>query len=230
LIDDFFSESIEDSKTFEENTKGDDMIYESDNEDENELSEVVCETFFKRDQADFHEPLKSKEPDWTHNQTTMFLNKYCENTNIPTVANKMADMIVDYEISQAISIENEDDFEIDDEIITEDEFLRNIDLELDKEESCEYQENTDDDLINRPCSEPDECDIEEQLQDIADTHENPTEELFSNLDVIFNPSEDQCQLLANKASDQAKEIMSKMEKNCVAPGEQGSFNNWGDDV
>ena len=86
----------------------------------------------------------------------MFLNKYCENTNIPTVANKMADMIVDYETSQAISIENEDDFEIDDEIITEDKFLRNIDLELDKEESNEYQENADDGLINHPCSEPDE--------------------------------------------------------------------------
>ena len=57
----------------------------------------------------------------------MFLNKYCEDTNITSVANKLADIIVDYETSQTIRIENEDEFEVDDEIITEDEFLRNID-------------------------------------------------------------------------------------------------------
>jgi hypothetical protein len=37
-------------------------------------------------------------------------------------------------------------------------------------------------------------------------------------------------MLAHKASDQVKEIMSKMEKICIAPGEEGVFNNRGDDV
>ena len=46
------------------------------------------------------------------------MNKYCEDTNIPTVANRVADIIVDYESNREILIENEDDFEMDDELST----------------------------------------------------------------------------------------------------------------
>jgi hypothetical protein len=157
LIDDFFEESIQDTNNFEDITRedGDEMIYESYEEEENDVSEGVCDIYFKRDQTDSHEPLKSTENKMTHNQTTMFLNKYCEDTNITSVANKLADIIVDYETSQTIRIENEDDFEVDDEIITEDEFLRNIDQELDNEESNKDQENLNVDLIDLPSSEPD---------------------------------------------------------------------------
>ena len=37
-----------------------------------------------------------------------------------------------YEINKGISVENEDDFDIDDEVITEEEFLKNVDEELDR--------------------------------------------------------------------------------------------------
>ena len=49
-------------------------------------------------------------------QTTMFMNKYC-------VANTLEDMNVDYEMVQKVSIEDDCDFEVDDEIVTEDFFF-----------------------------------------------------------------------------------------------------------
>jgi hypothetical protein len=152
LIDDFFSDSIQATAEFEASTKGDALLYQSDEEDEEEIPKDVCETFFKVDQNAPHEPLKATETDWTHNQTTMFLNKYSENTNIASVANKFADIIVDYETNQQIIIENEDDFEIDYEIIPEDEFLRNVEQELDIEYSNQHQEQEDRGKINLSCS------------------------------------------------------------------------------
>ena len=56
-------------------------------------------------------------------QTTVFMNKYCEDPNLPSVANKLADMIVDFEIASKIPIEDDSDFEIDDEIVSEEQFL-----------------------------------------------------------------------------------------------------------
>ena len=133
LIDDFFAESLEATKNFESITKEDDVIYLSDEEDTTNV-ESNSETFFNSDiDESFQHSSTSDETGWTHNQTTMFLNKYCENINLPSVANKMADIIVDYETSKQIPIENEDDFDVDEEIITEEEFLRNVDQELDKE-------------------------------------------------------------------------------------------------
>ena len=71
--------------------------------------------------------------------SVMFLNKYSESTYLSSVADKMADIIIDYETNRDIPVENEDDFEIDDEIITEEEFLRNVDEEMDNEEITKKQ-------------------------------------------------------------------------------------------
>ena len=54
--------------------------------------------------------------------------------------------------------------------------------------------------------------------------------LVTNLDMLFNPSEDQSQLLADKANQHAKSAVEKMEKMCVAPGETGEFQNWNEDL
>ena len=59
-------------------------------------------------------------------QTTMFFNKYSEDTEIPTVANRLADAIVEYEVSMSIPFNQINDEQIDDEVITEEEFLKNV--------------------------------------------------------------------------------------------------------
>ena len=48
--------------------------------------------------------------------------------------------------------------------------------------------------------------------------------------MMFSPSEDQSKLIAERSARQANNIMKKMEKLSVAPGEDGTFNNWGEDV
>ena len=111
LIDDSQSESIADSLNFENNTTEDGQENIS-NEEEDQIADEVSEIYFKGNEIDSHEPLKSAENNWTHNQTTMFLNKYSENTNITSVANKMADIIVDYETNRNIPVENEDDLKL----------------------------------------------------------------------------------------------------------------------
>ena len=218
LMDSFFSDSIEASKEFQSNTR--EELYESDDNEENEENNAsmdVCESYFKDDTTEYMEPQNLNDADWTHNQTTMFLNKYCENTNIPSVANKMADIIIDYEINQGISIEKEDDFEIDDEVITEEEFLRNVELDRD-------EEVVDAGSIRRSSSSENELDIQDSLPTRAN------DEIVSNLDMFVSPSEEQSQTLSDEANKEVKNIMSKMEKMCVAPGEGGGFNNWGDDI
>ena len=170
LIDNFIDHSKAASKEFEDNTKTDNDIYQSDEEEfqtpdniselrDDLLSDDINEIFF--DKTQHFEPNKSTEGEWTHNQTTMFLNKYCEDPNIPTVANRVADIIVDYESHKEIRIQNEDDFEIDDEIINEEEFLKHLDEELDsmfdnnpyqeqlsdEQESTDFEEQTKEDYI-----------------------------------------------------------------------------------
>ena len=54
------------------------------------------------------------------------MNKYCEDTSLPTVANQLAEMIVEYETKNKIPIKDDCDFEVDDEIVTEEEFLYHI--------------------------------------------------------------------------------------------------------
>ena len=80
------------------------------------------------------EPCKQDEKVDDQEKTTMFLNKYCEDTSIPSVANKLADTIIQYEINQHIPFLSRNDDQIDDEVIGEEEFLKNEDEEIDAQD------------------------------------------------------------------------------------------------
>ena len=209
LISDFEAESLKLASEFENNTKEDDVVYLSDDDEEIEVEEVD-ELFCK---GNDNEPLKSADDEWTHNKTTMFLNKYCEDINVPTVANRMADMIIDFEMSKRIPIENEDDFDVDDEIISEEQFLKNIDEELDNNESSQNNEHLDKnwklteelkkiDIIDQLAESEDEEDMNVQTSE-ANTHH----QLLDNLDMICNPTDKDSEDLCNKSLHQAKRIL-----------------------
>ena len=66
----------------------------------------------------------------SNEQTTMFFNKYCEDPSLPSVANRMAESIVNFEIRKDIAFNVQDDFDLDDEAITEEEFLANVEAFL----------------------------------------------------------------------------------------------------
>ena len=72
------------------------------------MEEVDDELYCSDDEDIMKNPTrKAAEMD----QTSMFCNKYETDTNLPTVANRMADMIIDYESSNNIDALIEDDFE-----------------------------------------------------------------------------------------------------------------------
>ena len=105
LVENFLAESNQASTDFENNTREDEEAHQSDNEQNNEDEETYQsgdEELPIHKETDNFEPQNSDNNDWTHDQATMFLNKYCENTNIPTVANRIADIIVEYEINKKI--------------------------------------------------------------------------------------------------------------------------------
>ena len=52
------------------------------------------------------------------------MNKYCEDISLPTVANRLSDIIIQYETVNKIPVNYESDFEIDDEVVTEEEYLK----------------------------------------------------------------------------------------------------------
>ena len=122
----------------------------------------------------------------SHDRTTMFLNKYCENIDIPSVAYRVADTIIDYEIMQCSPMQTEDDFDADDEIITEEEFLKDVDDQITTED--EFLKDVDDELDNIESSQgDDECQLEDN------------DEICDNVETVFDHTEWKTKELAEKA-------------------------------
>ena len=195
--------------------------------------------FCQTNENDMNEPEISTQDNWSHNQTTMFVNKYCESIDLPSVANKVAEMIVNYETSKRINIENENDFEIDNEIISEEEFLRTVDEELDKEQlhqdnlSQKDQENDKFYEILDQMSEHEDdgnSDSEHSPDNLKDMQRKVENQVFDDLDIMFDPSANQSQKLVNMSNQNVNNVMNRLEKICVAPGEGGGFKNWGKDI
>ena len=198
LIDTFESKSTSNMDEFEDNSEQ--QNFESRSDEDNEVD--FLENYF--DQESF-EPVK--EGNRQNEKTTMFLNKYCEDPELPSVANRLATAIVDYEISRKIPTPDEDDFEIDDEVLTEEQFL----------EDCNETEKSSDQNENK-----------DSLDDRGkNTDKNEKDELRDQLDTFLNPSEGQTKILSNIAKNRAANISEKMKTISVAPGETGSFQNWG---
>ena len=66
-----------------------------------------CEECFLSDSENKVEPMDEIE---AMNQTSMFVNKYEEDTDLPTVANKLADIIVELEKAKNLEKYHHDDF------------------------------------------------------------------------------------------------------------------------
>ena len=86
----------------EESPSQDDMHHNH----ESDIDYDKCEECFLSDVENKIEPIDEIEE---MNQTSMFLNKYQEDTDLPTVANKLADIIVELEISKNVAKNAEDD-------------------------------------------------------------------------------------------------------------------------
>ena len=80
-------------------------------------------------------------------------------------------------------------------------------------------------FLDQVDAELDEIDKENQTGNLI-----IPDEICDNIDMIYNPTENQADFLSKKAKQQITRIKNKMEKIQVAPGEFGKFKNWGDDI
>ena len=101
-------------------------------------------------------------------------------------------------------IEDDCDFELDDEIVNEEEFLQIIDQELDEEASNSYQNSPSNTLRHEF-----ECGL------------SIIDQSATNLDDMLSPSKDQTNTIAEKASKQAKKnnlpiCKTNLSKKCTA--------------
>ena len=108
----FLRQTVKEAVEFEENTcdcssvnKPKVDIEEEEENDENDL-ETLEEQF---------EALPIPQND-CNSRTTMFFNKYSEDTDTPSIANRLAEAIVQFEIENSVHLDNEDDFIIDNEM------------------------------------------------------------------------------------------------------------------
>ena len=120
LVQSFEDESISALKDFEELNKlridekdADDS--ESDGSNESDKSQDI--------HVDLTETTKNEDAEFSTPKTTIFINKYFENPNLPSIACRLADAIVEYETAQGIPIVEKDDDELDDEVLSEEEYL-----------------------------------------------------------------------------------------------------------
>ena len=97
LIDEFEVESIDFAKSFEGKTKQECVPLSNEQDEEISESENIGEIFSENNDTQSFQTSQLPECEWTNNKMTLFLNKYCEDVNMPTVANRVADIIVDYE-------------------------------------------------------------------------------------------------------------------------------------
>ena len=201
LIDNIESEALSNADELVSNCEK-----ETDEVEASDIENVIDDDLTNFSHEETFTPIIEEGGKITHDQTTLFLNKYGEDTDVPTVANRLADAIVDYEVNRHIAIENQDDFEIDDENITEEQYLKEID-ELE-------------DIVNK---EIEDSRAKTKLSHIKDA-------LTDHLDTFVSPSEGETNMFSNIAKGRAEKIRKKMETVCVAPGESGNFKNWGKEI
>ena len=94
-------ESLKDKSEEEDSTKENNHNHDSDTDHDE------CEECFLSDIEDKIEPMDEIEE---MNHTSMLANKYEENTNLPTVANRLSDIIVELEKRKNIVKYHDDDF------------------------------------------------------------------------------------------------------------------------
>ena len=193
---------------------------------------MLCDTEDALENTQIREPAVSNQEHVLHNKTTIFMNKYSPDSDHASVVNKLASMINEFEIQNGVSFNANEDFDVDDEIINEDEFL-NIAQES-TEERQYFESRHDNDVV----IEENFADIQDQLDldpmevdlvPLSDHQQQFKVDCFEDLDAIYNPTKQLVKCLKNESLQQAKHVSKKKKKVSVAPGEQGQFQNWGKD-
>ena len=192
-INDFENDCSLATEDFEEAlSKVDDIeISTSENQDassessNNDFDDPTLNSFFNPEEENHLD-----ESTFFRDQTSVFCNKYEEDVNVPTVANNLANMIVEAETHFNVEIVDE----------------------IENEEIQEIEQGGNEELG--------------KLVGAAFLED----EVFKEKDFLEDILESDMQLLEETAEKINDDVLKKMKKISVAPGETGQFKNWGEEV
>ena len=240
LIEKFEQDALSAGKEYEDFVAEAQQEFNSDLRDEIFQSDADDSSSDNDDDSIPAEPIRNVG---NMEQTSMFCDKYETDVTLPTVANRMADIIVDYEKNRNIVENLEDDFDVefsslykgsdkcaDDVIYWSDD--ETDDLEEDSHNIATYdilQSDDDDDNIDKiSCIVTDEilsCD--ETKTNVINSVKSPVRKSVNNekLRKIIEPNKQESNFLSNKSAKRFEKINRKMEKVQIAPGEFGEFKN-----
>ena len=120
---------------------------------------------------------------------------------MPSLQSEKGVLMSRQRMAESLNMSVGDDLDIDDETLTEEQFLKELD-----------------DL-----GEAVDISVEEPLDDISGTHNHVRDEFSNHLESFCDPSAGQTEILTGIANKRAERITKKMKVICVAPGESGIF-------
>ena len=155
--------------------------------------------------------------------STLFMNKYEEDTNALTVANRLAKLICHLEKEKVLTVDPLEEMDLDHINDNNMDFYNPKDELYDSE--GEYDSDEDSDYV------PTEDDSEEELE--FDSDASLSSEESGNVSCEDEPTQEnqQGEINVQKLAEvHTKRAKDKINAVCVAPGEHGDFVNWKEDV
>ena len=188
------------NKKLKDESDSDESDHESSTEQDKSLESGIDATFVSDISVE-----KNHSND--QSQCSLFMNKYCEDPDLPSIANRLADVIIAFEIDKAISNNFTNDEDFDDELVTEEDFIN--------DEETEDEKNQDKETFNV------------WSQNIVTGIHN---EICNDFDSLIAQTEYESKNIQEKLKSEVKRTEDKMSKICIAPGEDGKFMNWSQDI
>ena len=150
---------------------------------------------------------------------------YSEDPYMASVASKLAEMIIEFEIEIGVDFDTVEDLEIDEEVVMEEDFVNFVEEQKGGNQSKTLTQVEKCPEVLDQINDSDESDDADENADENLMQKN--DETLSELEkFIKSPNID----LVQKSQKQVLNIAKNMEKVSVAPGEHGKFQNWGSDT
>ena len=181
LIEEFKATTKETANEFEKNTKDKNDNAQVDEDSPTDQSFEDEEDFFQKYSIDSHQPPEnSRKQDYT----SMFFNKYCEDTNLPTVSNRFADVVVDFELSRNIEVGEDDDFDVEDSDLEID--ANNPEVSRDKMFEDKNSNTEDDEYLLEETSKDKPHETKTKEDAIKEREETFLKEVDKEIDMIHH--------------------------------------------
>ena len=184
LINKYLEDTLTIANEFHRNTRTNELTTSEETESMDELTDVLKDSQY--------EPAILQEENVLHNKTTIFMNKYSQDPDHPSVVNELASMINDFETENHVSFKSNEDFDVDDEIINEEEFLNIVEKAIEEKHKFEHVPHSKDIVMTDEFAViQDQLDLDSMEVDMmpyTNNHDDLKDERIDDLDIICNPT------------------------------------------